>query len=60
MSTPLYLLLKADPILEGDVAGDKADPSVYHQHVQVSVLQYFLGTVGSMDHNHAFRQAGLS
>ena len=28
MSTPLYVLLKADPCLKGDVADDKADPSV--------------------------------
>ena len=28
MNTPLHVLLKADPCLEGDVADDKADPSV--------------------------------
>ena len=60
MSTPLHVLLKADPILEGDVADDKADPSACHQLGQVSVLQYFRGMAGSMDHPHVFRQAGLS
>ena len=45
---PLHMLLKADPSLEGDVADDKADPSVCHQLGQVSVLQYFRGTAGSM------------
>ena len=43
MSTPLHVLLKDDPSLEGDVADDKADPSVCHQLGQVSVLQYFEG-----------------
>ena len=28
ISTPLHVLLKADPRLEGDVADDKADPLV--------------------------------
>ena len=60
MSTPLHVLLKADPSLEGDVADDKADPTACHQLGQVSVLQYFQGTAGSMDHQHEFRQAGLS
>ena len=55
MSTPLHVLLKADRSLEGDVADDKADPSACHQLGQVSVLQYFLGTAGSMDHQHVFR-----
>ena len=41
MSTPLHVLLKVDPSLEGDVADDKADPSVCHQLGQVSALQYF-------------------
>ena len=41
MSTPLHVLLKADPHLEGDVADDKADPSVCLQLNQISVLQYF-------------------
>ena len=41
MSTPLHVLLKADPRLEGDVADDKADPSVCLQLNQISVLQYF-------------------
>ena len=41
MSTPLHVLLKADPSLEGDVADDKVDPSACHQLGQVSVLQYF-------------------
>ena len=60
MSTPLHVLLKADPSLEGNVADEKADPSACHQLGQVSVLQYFQGTAGSMDHQHVFRQAGLS
>ena len=41
MSTPLHVLLKADPRLEGDVADDKADPLVCLQLNQISVLQYF-------------------
>ena len=59
MSTPLHVLLKADPRLEGDVADDKADPSVCLQLNQISVLQYFLETAGSMDHQHVLRQAGF-
>ena len=60
MSTPLHALLKADPRLEGDVADDKADPSVYLQLNHVSVLQYFFETTGSMDHQHVLRQAVLA
>ena len=55
MTTPLHVLFKADPSLEGDVADDKADPSECNQLGQVSVLQYFLGTAGSMDHQHVFK-----
>ena len=54
------MFLKADPSLDGDVADEKADPSVCHQLGQVSVLQYFLRKAGSMYHRHVFRQAGLS
>jgi hypothetical protein len=57
MSTPLHVLLKAEPCLEGDVADDKADTSVCVQLHQISVLQYFLYTAGSMDHQHVLRQA---
>ena len=57
MSTPLNVLLKADPCLEYDVADDKADPLVCLQLNQISVLQYFLETTGSMDHKHVLRQA---
>ena len=57
---PLNMLLKADPSLEDDVADDKADSSASHQLGQVSVLQYFQGTAGSMDPHHVFRQTGLS
>ena len=60
MSTLIHVLLKADPILEGNVAYDKADPSACHELGQVSVLQYFQGTASSIDHQHVFRQAGLS
>ena len=60
MSTPLHVLLKDDPSIEGDVADDKADPSVCLQVNQISVLQYFFVTAGSMDHQHVFRQAGLT
>ena len=60
MNTPLHTVRKGDPSLEGNVADDKADPSACHQVGQVSVLQYFRGTAGSMDHQHVFRQAGLS
>ena len=45
---PLIVLLKADPSLEGDIADEKADPSACHQLGQVTVLQYFQGTAGSM------------
>ena len=55
MSTPLHVLLKADPCLEGDVADDKADPSVGLQLNQISVLQYFAEMAGSMDHQHLIR-----
>ena len=51
------MLLKADPRLEGDVADDKADPLVCLQLNQISVLQYFFETAGSMDHQHVLRQA---
>ena len=51
------MLLKADPCLEGDVVDDKADPSVCLQLNQIYVLQYFLETAGSMDHQHVLRQA---
>ena len=47
----------ADPRLEGDVADEKAAPSVCLQLNQISVLQYFLETAGSMDHQHVLRQA---
>ena len=56
MSTPLHELLKADPHLEGDVADDKADPSVCIQLHQISLLQYFLETAGSMDHKRVLQQ----
>ena len=55
-----HVLIKADPCHEGDLSDGKADPSVCHQLGQVSVLQYFHGTAGSMDHQNVFRQAGLS
>ena len=48
-TTPLNVLLKADPSLEGDVADDKVNPSACHQLGQV-FLQYFWGMAGSMDH----------
>ena len=57
MSTPLKVLLKADPRLEGDVGNDKANTSVYLHLDQISVLQYFFETAGSMDHQHVLRQA---
>ena len=38
---PSYVLLKADPRLEDDVADDKANPSVGLQLNQISVLQHF-------------------
>ena len=46
MSTPLHVLLKSDLRLEGDVAGDKADPSVCVKLHQISLLQYFCRTQG--------------
>ena len=57
MSAPLHVLLKADPRLEDDVADDKVDPLVCLQLNQISVLQYFLETAGSMDLQHVLRQA---
>ena len=57
MSTPLHVPLKADPRLEGDVADDKADPSVCLQLNQISVLQYFFETTDSMDLQHVLRQS---
>ena len=59
MSTPLYLLLKAYHSLEDNLTDNKADSSVCHQLGQVSVLQYFWGVAGSMDHQHVFWQARL-
>ena len=59
MSTPLGVLLKADPRLEGGVADDKADPLVCLQIKQISVLQYIFETAYSMDHQHVLRQAFL-
>ena len=56
MSTPLHVLLKADPFFEGDVADDKADPSVCLQPNQISVLHFFY-MADSMDHQHVLRQA---
>ena len=41
MITPIHVLLKDDPCLEGDVADDKADPLVCLQLNQISVLHYF-------------------
>ena len=55
MSTPLLVLLKADPRLEGEVADDKADPLVFLQTNQIFVLQYCSETAGSMDHQHVLR-----
>ena len=49
LDTPLHVLPKSDPCLEGDVADGKTDPSACHQFVKVSVLQYFQGTARSMD-----------
>ena len=53
------MLLKADPRLEGDVADEKADPLVCLQLNKISVLQYFLETDGSIDHQHVLKQAGF-
>ena len=60
MSNPHHMLLKAAPCLEGHVADDKADTLVCLQLNQISVLQYFLETAGSMDHQHVLRQAVLA
>ena len=59
MSATFPVLLEAEICLEGDVADGKADPSACHQLGQVSVLQYFQGTAGSVDHQHVFRLARL-
>ena len=56
MRTPLHVLLKSDPRLEGNVENDKADLSVCVQLHQIYVLQYFLEMAGSMDHQHVLRQ----
>ena len=37
MSTPLHVLIKADPCLKGDVADNKADPSLCLQLKQIYV-----------------------
>ena len=60
VSTPLHVLLKPNHCLDGDVADGEAEPSVSHQLGQVSVLQYFLGTAGSMEHQYMLREAKLS
>ena len=57
IGTPLHVLIKADPCLEGDVADDKADLSACLQLKEISVLQYFSETAGSMDHQHVLRKA---
>ena len=49
MSTPLHVLLKANPNLEGDVEYDKSDHSACYPLDQVSVLQYFGGTASCME-----------
>ena len=49
MSTPLHVLLKADTQSEGDVAENKADPSVCLKLKAINVLQYYLETAVSMD-----------
>ena len=54
MSTSLHVLLKADPHIEGDIADDKANPSVC-----LKPNQYFLETACSMDHQHVLRQTVL-
>ena len=41
MSTPLHVLLRADPRLEGDIADDKANQSVCVQLHQISVCNIF-------------------
>ena len=41
MSTPLHVLLEADPYLEDDEADDKADLLVCLQLNKISVMQYF-------------------
>ena len=56
----LLVLPKADPSLEGNVADVKSDPSACHQLGQVTVLQNFWVTAGSMEHQHVFRQTWLS
>ena len=43
-------------LLEAEADG-KADPST---SASASVLHYFLGTPGFMDHKHDFGQGGLS
>ena len=60
MSATLHVLLEAEPCFEGDVADGEADPLACHQLGQVSVLQYFGGKAGSIDHQHVFRPAGIS
>mgnify|MGYP000751755189 CR=1 FL=1 len=59
-SVALHGLLEGEPCLEGYVADGKADPPVFRQHGQVSFMQYFGGAASSMDHQHEFRQAGIS
>ena len=47
----------ADPHLEDDVKDEKTNPSMCLQLNQISVLQYFLETAGSMDHQHVLSHA---
>ena len=59
MSATLNVLFEAEPCLEGDVADGEADRPTCHQLGQISVLRYFRGTAGVMDHQHVFRHAGF-
>ena len=55
--SPLHMLPKSDPSLEGDVIDDKADPSACHQLWQVSVLQYFDGPLAPWTTNMCLDQS---
>ena len=43
MSATLQVLFEAEPCLEGFVEDGEADPPVFHQHGQVSIMKYFGG-----------------
>ena len=54
MSTPIHVLLKADPCLKYNVADG---PWCAYNLSRYLSCSFFLETAGSMDHQHVLRQA---